>query len=108
MGHTKMFAASEMVHKIETDMNSKRNRFVERFDGSKGGECKRCGFSGHKSDDTKCPAKGKICHKCGGNDHFSRRCFSKKRLHRFMDTNESSSFKKQRWSSGENDKKKER
>lgn len=42
-------------------------------------ECTRCGFTGHRSSDDKCPAKGKTCNKCGGRDHFSRRCRTKKR-----------------------------
>lgn len=40
--------------------------------------CSRCGFSGHKSADLKCPARGKICRKCNGKDHFARRCFGRK------------------------------
>lgn len=42
-------------------------------------DCGRCGYKGHKASDEKCPAKGKTCIKCGGRDHFSKRCRSKKR-----------------------------
>lgn len=45
----------------------------------KGVECYRCGFTGHRQYDDKCPAKGKTCNKCGGVNHFSRKCRSKKR-----------------------------
>lgn len=48
-------------------------------------ECSRCGFKGHKASDEKCPAKGKSCNKCGGRDHFMRKCKSKKRLHENTD-----------------------
>lgn len=41
------------------------------------GECGRCGFKGHKSDDVNCPAKGKSCNHCGRKDHFVRKCFVK-------------------------------
>lgn len=42
-------------------------------------ECTRCGFTGHRSFEDKCPAKGKTCNKCGGKDHFMRKCRAKKR-----------------------------
>lgn len=47
-------------------------------------ECTRCGYTGHKSSDEKCPAIGKLCNKCSGRNHFSRKCRSKKRR---FDTN---------------------
>lgn len=39
--------------------------------------CHRCGYTGHRQFDDKCPAKGKTCNKCGGANHFSRRCRTK-------------------------------
>lgn len=39
--------------------------------------CHRCGYSGHRQFDENCPAKGKTCNKCGGKDHFSRKCRTK-------------------------------
>lgn len=42
--------------------------------------CHRCGYTGHRQFDDKCPAKGKTCNKCGGANHFSRRCRTKKRM----------------------------
>lgn len=39
-------------------------------------ECSRCGAKDHKSDDKKCPAKGKRCERCGKLDHFARKCRS--------------------------------
>lgn len=41
------------------------------------GECTRCGFRGHQSNDDQCPAKEKRCNTCGGHDHFSRKCHTK-------------------------------
>ena len=45
-------------------------------------ECSRCGYRG-LSFDEKCPTKGKLCNKCGGRDHFSRKCRSKIRSYAF-------------------------
>lgn len=39
--------------------------------------CYRCGKAGHYSRDPSCPAKGNICKKCGGKDHFMVTCKSK-------------------------------
>lgn len=39
-------------------------------------ECRRCGYKGHKAMDPKCPAKGKTCAKCGGRDHFAKKCYT--------------------------------
>lgn len=47
--------------------------------GERQAECTRCGYSGHRSFEEKCPAKGKTCLKCGGKDHFIRKCRSKNR-----------------------------
>lgn len=56
-------------------------------------ECTRCGFTGHRSTDDKCPARGKTCNKCNGRDHFSRKCRSKKRTRPF----ENKSFQPKRF-----------
>lgn len=37
-------------------------------------ECYRCGFFGHMAKDENCPARGKSCIKCGGSNHFARKC----------------------------------
>lgn len=50
-----------------------RARFEAKFNGT----CGRCGFRGHKANDEKCPAKGKECTKCGGLNHFAKKCFSR-------------------------------
>lgn len=34
---------------------------------------------GHETKDEKCPAKGKLCNRCGGRDHFGKKCRSRKR-----------------------------
>lgn len=71
--------SEEKVNKIDFKYPPKRNlSFRDKQD-----ECSRCGFTGHRSFDDKCPAKGKACNKCGGKDHFSRKCRSKKRIREF-------------------------
>lgn len=42
-------------------------------------ECHRCGYTGHRQFEDKCPARGKTCNKCLGKDHFARKCRSRKR-----------------------------
>lgn len=66
----------EEVNRIED-----RNRFAKRqnTNSMQAIECGRCGYKGHKASDDKCPAKGKTCSKCGGRDHFFKKCRSKKR-----------------------------
>lgn len=44
------------------------------FNSNRSIVCHRCGYTGHRQFDEKCPAKGKTCNKCGGANHFSRRC----------------------------------
>ncbi|XP_055627355.1 uncharacterized protein LOC129769260 [Toxorhynchites rutilus septentrionalis] len=36
-------------------------------------ECHRCEYFGHMARDEKCPAKGKLCNKCNGRDHFAKK-----------------------------------
>lgn len=64
----------EEVNKIEA-----RQKPTQQPNSSKI-ECYRCGYTGHRQFDDKCPAKGKICNKCGGRNHFSRKCKSQKRI----------------------------
>lgn len=66
------------VNKIEDKATAVESKQPPSFD-DKQMECTRCGFTGHRSFEDKCPAKGKTCNKCGGKDHFSRKCRSKKR-----------------------------
>lgn len=69
----------ESVNKVDSKPLSKPSWATK----DKQVECTRCGFVGHRSSDDKCPAKGKTCNKCGGRDHFSRRCKTKKRTRSF-------------------------
>ena len=41
--------------------------------------CYSCGYEGHTNKDEKCPAKGKLCNKCGNSGHFASRCKTKAR-----------------------------
>lgn len=79
---------TEEVHKIESNTRFQRKQWQGNSSKlSKFGNplkfqdtiCNRCGFKGHIASDVGCPAKGKQCHKCGGRDHFQRKCLSKKR-----------------------------
>lgn len=65
----------EGISKIDSKSSFRQNTNAK----DKTVECTRCGFMGHRSFDDKCPAKGKTCNKCGGRDHFSRKCRTKKR-----------------------------
>lgn len=67
---------NDNINKIDSKPNFKPNAYNQI-------ECSRCGFTGHRSTDDKCPARGKTCNKCNGRDHFSRKCRSMKRIRSF-------------------------
>lgn len=50
-------------------------------------ECNRCGYMGHMANDEKCPARGKSCNKCGGRDHFGKKCRKRKQSRPFDNKN---------------------
>lgn len=62
---------TEEVNKVNT-----KQAFGKRSQPNEPGrsECGRCGYMGYAAQDEKCPAKGKSCNKCGGRDHFARKC----------------------------------
>lgn len=61
---------TEEVNKIEVRSKAKQiSTGKDEFYG--------CGYTGHRQYDEKCPAKGKTCIKCGGFNHFGRKCNSK-------------------------------
>lgn len=68
-------ALSNEVNKIDVKQWRARN---QRSETNIRLECNRCGYSGHSANDDKCPAKGKSCNKCGGRDHFERKCRKRK------------------------------
>ena len=41
--------------------------------------CFSCGFGGHRSGDSRCPARGRTCFNCNEVGHFAKVCNSKKR-----------------------------
>lgn len=67
------------VNKIENKPSREQHVKQKPQSGDRSLECSRCGYTGHKPFDEKCPAKGKSCNKCGGKDHFARKCRSQKR-----------------------------
>lgn len=67
------------VNKIDSKSNFKRNQMQTQTQT----DCSRCGYTGHSASDEKCSARGKKCNKCGGRDHFSRKCRSRKRARTF-------------------------
>lgn len=69
-------AASE-VSKIDVKPPPSGNR--KRFPEIASSECHRCGFEGHVASDERCPARGHMCNKCGGRDHFARKCRTAKK-----------------------------
>lgn len=69
--HGDTFKSAE-INKIDVRPKPNQNSFNKD-------ECHRCGYTGHRQFDDKCPARGKTCNKCGGRNHFSRKCRSKKR-----------------------------
>lgn len=38
----------------------------------------RCGSENHRCDDTHCPARDKVCDKCGYKGHFMSQCRTRK------------------------------
>lgn len=65
--------SAEEVNKIDFRTKSNRSTRNQNFDGG----CSRCGHGSHKAADNKCPAMGKTCAKCGGKNHFARKCFTR-------------------------------
>ena len=43
------------------------------------GSCFSCGFSGHRSGDSRCPARNRACHICHEQGHFARVCKARSR-----------------------------
>lgn len=65
-------------------------------------ECGRCGYAGHSAADEKCPAKGKSCNKCGGRDHFARKCRKRQFQRQFRNGNETERPTSEKLTKGEN------
>lgn len=68
---------STEVCKIDFKRKFGQRREQKDAENKFNGDCGRCGYRGHKANDEKCPAKGKECVKCGGLNHFARKCFSR-------------------------------
>lgn len=70
---------SSNIYKISNFKPKSRQDFGRTSGFDQKLECGRCGFSGHRASDPKCPAKGKECKKCGKTDHFARKCRTRAR-----------------------------
>ncbi|XP_036347851.1 uncharacterized protein LOC118757229, partial [Rhagoletis pomonella] len=77
-------SAEEAVNRVYTKSHSAKHE---------NDECGRCSKKGHRSNDSKCPAKLAKCNKCWLMGHFARKCKTKKRK---ITGNEQSSPKKRR------------
>lgn len=67
---------TEVCH-ISNKENFRQKYYGEQSKSTGRYECSRCASKDHKSDDKKCPAKGKKCERCGKPDHFARKCRSR-------------------------------
>ncbi|XP_055640002.1 uncharacterized protein K02A2.6-like isoform X1 [Toxorhynchites rutilus septentrionalis] len=70
------------VYKIQTYKEKKyssvtEGKFRKTNDQYK---CFKCGFSGHISSDTRCPARGRVCNHCKRVGHFESQCRIRKSL----------------------------
>lgn len=72
---TEAKGTTEVCHIGERE-NYRRKNYGEQDKMRGRYECSRCGCKDHKSDDKKCPAKGKRCERCGKLDHYARKCRS--------------------------------
>lgn len=72
---------STEVCKIEIRKKFGNRNYNKIFNAAS--ECARCGLTGHKSSDEKCPAVGKTCNKWGKTNHFARKCHTRS----FQDAN---------------------
>lgn len=73
-------AVSSQVQQLKIDHASGGAASVSRIrstDSRQQGECYRCGSRSHYGSSPNCPARGKVCKKCGGRDHFKKKCRSK-------------------------------
>ena len=57
----------EVAHYVKEGENRKQR-------GGQDKNCYRCAKPGHFAKGQSCPARGKVCHKCGLKDHFEAQC----------------------------------
>ena len=85
---TAVAVVSSKVQKPKT-WNTKRQNNAETF------SCKRCGT---KHSPKQCPAYGKVCNRCKGQNHFAKQCYSRgrgnheERVHTVQETALSDTF----------------
>lgn len=67
--------ATQMVTSQESpQMSETVNRVLSKSNSSFPNVCRRCGYSDHTTNDTSCPANGKMCRGCGKMNHFDKMC----------------------------------
>ncbi|KAI3359278.1 hypothetical protein L3Q82_002793 [Scortum barcoo] len=67
---------SAAVATVSTRSQKQRTGQAKRHKDSETFNCKRCGT---QHAPKQCPAYGKVCNKCKGQNHFARHCFSKEK-----------------------------
>ena len=65
---------------VRSEVNSVSGKTNYKGDASaRKVKCFCCGYTEHKGNDRRCPARGKQCRKCNGSGHFEAVCKTKKK-----------------------------
>ena len=65
---------------VRSEVNSVSGKTNYKGDASaRKVKCFCCGYTGHKANDRRCPARGKQCRKCNGSGHFEAVCKTKEK-----------------------------
>ena len=64
---------------VRSEVNSASGKSNYKGDASARKVNYVCGYTGHKTNDRQCPARGKKCRKCNGSGHFEARCKTKEK-----------------------------
>lgn len=76
-GLSKSETVNNISEKGKHHQDRGRDKKAKQKTKSHGDTCYRCGNTGHYGRDSCCPAKGKVCKKCGLKDHFMKMCKTK-------------------------------
>ena len=72
-GEVRSEVNSSGVNSVSGKTNYKGDASARKF------KCFCYGYTGHKANDRRCPARGKQCRKCNGSGHFEAVCKTKKK-----------------------------